>query len=760
MDIPKNITINLPVFKGKAKRPAAQVKTPKTTIVQPDSTVVHIVNVPAAVSVTTTPQVENREPISAPLDTPLDSLTREEAAELMHPEDIADRLLREERESKPKKSKATNGAAPKKSGLAAKLRSKSKAAQSVTAPPLTNPLDTSIVRRQVAGYTPTDEQENILVTAEELQQIRDKFRVLVIGAGAGAGKTSTLKMLEAILKGIGKYTAFNKSLVEESKTKFVKASCNTTHSLAFAAIGKLYAHRLNGPRVRSHEIARSLGIESMKIPSGLDSEGNQLYKTLQADFLAGQVMMAIKRFCQSADREIAASHFKYIDGIDMPEGGHRTYANNEKVREYLLPFAQTAWKDLSSTDGSLPFNHDCYVKVWQLGEGKNKPVIGADYILLDEYQDTAPVFLDILMQQTQSLLVLVGDDNQRIYEWRGAVNAGDYFPDAPKRLLSQSFRFGQSIADVANSVLATLDEPTDMVMKGLESIPSRVCSVESPRCMLFRTNAGAVSAVLQGVKDGKRPHLIGGGAETVAFVKGAQALQKGKTTSHPELCCFSSWKEVVEYSKSDEGEELRLMVKLIKEFTCEAILEALENMPDEKDADFVVSTAHKSKGREWTSVKLGGDFPLPNKMGDSDRRLLYVAATRAQHVLDITECPPFCGGYEGKDTGNPETAGEWVPGIDIKWTKDMPSKEELEQYLASKAEKASTSTDKPPQSTPSSAAGIYTWYKYREQWVVRGAPDMTGKAANVTRKDGSVQKTILGEPVQKYHDAWLYQVGK
>ena len=60
-----------------------------------------------------------------------------------------------------------------------------------------------------------------------------------------------------------------------------------------------------------------------------------------------------------------------------------------------------------------------------------------------------------------------------IYEWRGAVDAMKAFPGAPRRMLSQSFRFGQTVADVANSILATLDEPTDLVMRGCD-IPSRV----------------------------------------------------------------------------------------------------------------------------------------------------------------------------------------------------------------------------------------------------------------------------------------------
>ncbi len=78
---------------------------------------------------------------------------------------------------------------------------------------------------------PNAEQESVLATAAT-----DGLRVMVIGAGAGCGKTATLKMLEQVLPGRGQYTAFNTSLVTESKSKFVKARCNTTHSLAFGAV--------------------------------------------------------------------------------------------------------------------------------------------------------------------------------------------------------------------------------------------------------------------------------------------------------------------------------------------------------------------------------------------------------------------------------------------------------------------------------------------------------------------------------------------
>lgn len=626
------------------------------------------------------------------------------------------------------------------------------------------------------GLTP--EQEDILATSREVEAARGNGqRVLVIGAGAGTGKTFTLKQLEQVLSGSGQYTAFNSSLVAESKAKFKRAACNTTHSLAFRAIGRRYSHRLNGARVRSHEIASRLGIEDYycELPESVQpkgEDGKPTVRRIAAGYLAGQITATIRRFCQSDRREISASDFRRFDGIDEKD----SYVNSDKVRDYLLPFAKKAWADLSSETGNLmPFAHDVYVKLWQLGTGPDRPVIAADYILLDEAQDTAPVMLNVLKQQSHALLVLVGDDNQQIYEWRGAVNAMAAFRGAPRKLLSQSFRFGQSVADVANAVLAGLEESTDLVMRGLPSIPTRVCAVSSPRCYLFRTNAGAVSRLMLAREEGKRGHLIGGSEEVIKFCDAAVDLQSGRGTMHPELGCFQTWSEVQAYSKEDEGADLRLMVKLIDEFGAEEIRDALRDMPPEDKADLVLSTAHRSKGREWSSVRLGADFPLANKLSDADRRLVYVAATRAQEELDITVCPTFCGGYDRREDG--EAEAEWIPGILIEYTAPMPTAEALAEYRATKGAKmpavasnALTPTTAPaaaptaPAPIPapangSGATGEFTWGNVDGQWCVRGPKGrQTGERVTVVRKNGTRSQVTLGAVTRKIGDLWFYAI--
>ena len=597
------------------------------------------------------------------------------------------------------------------------------------------PCDNSL--RELQNKPNNGKKQPTAEQAEILRAVLRRDKTLVVTAGAGTGKTTTLRMIADTLRGNGQYTAFNTNLVNESKSKFegTRVACNTTHSLAFRAVGKNYKDRLGGQRIKSYQVAKMLGIEDLEIQTGtktVEENGKTVEKPttrkLSAGYLAGQVMGAIARFCQSADTSIQGNHFRYIDGIDTPSPLGRTYDNNEKVREYLLPFAVAAWKDLSDPKGSLPFSHDHYVKVWQL----NKPVIAADYILLDEAQDTAPVMLDVIRQQ-RCPVILVGDSAQQIYEWRGAVDALEAFPGAPVCYLSQSFRFGVAIANVANAILERITG-IDLRLKGLPSIPSQVEEVAEPTCILCRTNAVAVATLLENLAAGKKPFLVGGGAGVIAFVEAAQSLQAGQPTNHPELACFESWTEVQEYSKLDEGEDLKLMVKLVDTFGCEKILTALMAMPEEKHADVTISTAHKSKGREWNHVRLANDFPTASKSSDADLKLLYVAVTRAKLTLDVSQCPFFTG-QDSMDVA--EIAARMPKELDGSPVGILP---------------ATPSTPPAPES--------YTWSKDDNTgaWLVKGPSGKKGEVVTVVRRDGSESTRRLLDVARQMGPVSFYKV--
>ncbi len=456
---------------------------------------------------------------------------------------------------------------------------------------------------------------------------------IVIEAGAGTGKTSTLKLLAGSTFNRGQYLAFNKAIVAESAAKFPEnVTCNTAHSLAFRSVGHRYKHRLNGARQRGSEMAQILGLKSFQVRT---SERDT--RTLSAATLAGLVMRGIEEFCKTAATQVLRQHLPPVIGVGDQ--------GNQQVGEYLEPFLRKAWVDLLNTKGLLRFQHDHYLKAWQLGS----PRIDADFILFDEAQDANPVMTAVVTAQKNAQLVFVGDSCQQIYAFTGAVNALAGLKTDHRIYLTQSFRFGPAVAEVANVILEQLEAP--LRLTGTESIASVVCSGGQPDAILTRTNAGSITRLIAARAAGRHPHLVGEGKEMLAFARAVRDLKSGQGTEHPDLACFASWSEVVEYTRYDQqGEELALNVRLVESFGVPAIIAAIESLTSEAIADLVISTAHKSKGREWDSVELAGDFvrrtpddelkpPEPEEL-----RLLYVAVTRAKLQLNIDAVTPLIYG--------------------------------------------------------------------------------------------------------------------
>ena len=83
-----------------------------------------------------------------------------------------------------------------------------------------------------------------------------------------------------------------------------------------------------------------------------------------------------------------------------------------------------------------------------------------DHVLVDEYQDTNAIQVDILRSLCPpAALTAVGDDAQAIYGFRAATvhnmwRFAEHFPDAETVTLAENYRSGQPILDVANDLLA------------------------------------------------------------------------------------------------------------------------------------------------------------------------------------------------------------------------------------------------------------------------------------------------------------------
>lgn len=459
--------------------------------------------------------------------------------------------------------------------------------------------------------TPTQEQQEAVSLALSGED-------LTIEALAGCGKTSTLRLIsEANRNKQGAYIAFNKAIVTDAASKFPSSvACSTAHSLAYKAVGHKFRNRLSGERQLFREVAKILGI--------CDELETEIATTTVSISVGEQVALikgTVDNFCRGGDEDFQPYHIPVTEIL-------RPWAKEfrKAVGDAVLPKAQDMWDDLNRAKGRIKFDHNHYLKMWQL----QKPVINSDFILFDEAQDANGVMLAIVQSQTCQK-IFVGDSYQQIYSWNGAINAMQK-TKGNRCWLTESWRFGQGIANVANDMLAQLECPASLIGRGK---PSTVAPLDGEvDAILYRGNAACVHAMINAHDVGLTFHLVGGVSTIQSFTEAAGRMIRRQRPNHPELNPFESWGDVIAFSGSDEADgDLARLVRMIETHGVAKILEVLaSNDGNQHSADVTISTAHKAKGCEWNRVQIGHDFsPQPS---DEEKRLLYVAATRAKNALD------------------------------------------------------------------------------------------------------------------------------
>lgn len=452
---------------------------------------------------------------------------------------------------------------------------------------------------------------------------------LIVEALAGTGKTTTMMAMAKARPSTSRlYVSFNRSIVNEAIEKMGQfVECCTVHELAWRNVGAPWVNRVQGPRVDSSVLAARYGLDAVVI------DGHRF----SAGFLGGLVTRSLRKFSKSADPVPRAWHVPIPwTARDNPD----ILARFRQLREHVAPLLPQAWADtISYQSKGLPMDGNTIIKMWQLRD----PFLAHDLILVDEAQDMNDAARAVLeAQMSHAQLVAVGDTFQQINAWNGAINALAKFPIPTRQWLTTSFRCGPEVAGVANLILRDLGASELMVGGGP---PGEIRELGDPDVRLSRTNAEAVKFALDVLQQGRTPHIIGGADDVIKFAESTLMLQAGQPAVHPELACFDTWMDVLTYVANDElGGDLMALVKLMVNFGPQLIIDTFSDQPPEEEADVILSTVHKIKGREWAKVQLAGDFtaiPGDPDVNPEELRLLYVAVTRAQEALDISEVPYF-----------------------------------------------------------------------------------------------------------------------
>ncbi|MHC4933548.1 MAG: ATP-dependent helicase, partial [Planctomycetota bacterium] len=142
-------------------------------------------------------------------------------------------------------------------------------------------------------------------------------------------------------------------------------------------------------------------------------------------------------------------------------------------------------------------------------EARSRLRMRAQWLLVDEYQDTNEVQYRILRQlaDPERNVCATGDPDQSIYRWRGATirNILDFardFPGAEVVTLDRNYRSTKSILDVANAVIRN---NRDRYEKDLRTMKGEGSPVREVRCLDESDEARAVAREAMAWIAGGRP---------------------------------------------------------------------------------------------------------------------------------------------------------------------------------------------------------------------------------------------------------------
>jgi len=469
-------------------------------------------------------------------------------------------------------------------------------------------------------------------TPEQSEVISSRTEGLTrVIAYAGTGKTTSLVEYareRPRLRGL--YLAFNKATQLDASRRFpTSVLCKTIHSMAFAKFGKAYAHKISSD-MRPTDVMGWLDLS-------VDYDFTRLViKTLEA-------------YLSSADTVFPVLCPRSVAGPELPA-----------IRsQYAAMMANKLWTMMCDLSSPVPMLHDGYLKLYQL----SRPVLPLDYIMLDEYQDTNPVTAAIVLGQ-QCPRILVGDPYQGIYQFRGARNAMEGVAADQTFYLTNSFRFGPRIAALASRLLLEFfGETRPLIGRGPDTAIENV-DHNLPFTTLCRTNAEVFYRAVGASNTGFSLGFVGGVASYgFELIEDAYRLSINEKRSIRNLFIrsFPSYADYAQYAFESDDREAKTIQKVVATFghLVPGLIEKIKGqaLPNHRDTQRVLSTAHKSKGMEFPSVVLADDFwdlmgpkgPINEgeEFDPEEVRLTYVALTRAVNSLQVNSQLASFGGWCG-----------------------------------------------------------------------------------------------------------------
>ena len=310
----------------------------------------------------------------------------------------------------------------------------------------------------------------------QMEAVTHKDKPCMVLAGPGSGKTTVItKRIEYLIQK-HKVKAeeilvitFSKAAAKEMKERFARLQPEQHFPVTFGTFHGIYygilkwAYRLNADNIFSEEQKFQLL--------------RQIVERLNID------MDDEKDFLQGISGEI--SNIKN-NRLNLSEYHSINCQDNVFVQLFQAYEKERKAVRKIDFDDMLVLTYELFQKrpdILKLWQEKFK------YILVDEFQDVNQVQYDVvrMLAEPENNLFIVGDDDQSIYQFRGAkpeimLGFQNDYPEAKKIVLDVNYRSTKSIVNAAGRVIVHNQKryPKQIITTNEQGIPVHIQEVKHP----------------------------------------------------------------------------------------------------------------------------------------------------------------------------------------------------------------------------------------------------------------------------------------
>lgn len=460
---------------------------------------------------------------------------------------------------------------------------------------------------------------------------------LLINAVAGSGKTTTILQLVERCEYKTLFLAFNKSIQQEIQAQLEsrglrQGKAMTVHSLGLAAIRNKYKFEVKKgknwsilkriEKLHSPIFGRLDFMDRLRLGYSL-MDMNDISRLFLTDDLE-----EIEQYMFTMDKSMARNK-----NLDLIWDSWINFREQSYDAKYItIDFIDMIY---------LPVKQNLYIP------------IDPYYLMIDECQDLnlcQHKLVDKLINQTVQKWVAVGDRNQAIYGFSGAVGSSfDMFlqKDNVKEMpLDVCYRCAPNIVEEANDVFKCMEafkkedgivEDVDIV-QDIKENSLVICRNTNPLIKVFfeLISLGKPAYIkgediLGSLKNFLKPYSVMN--LTRAYLemedKLAELIRNEGKDSYP----------VYKYKENMDNFQMTAINLANNQGTIKCLLLEIESIFEKKDNAIELCTIHKSKGLEADVVYILNEELIPSKFAVSpqqqlqERNLKYVARTRAKKEM-------------------------------------------------------------------------------------------------------------------------------